>query len=200
MLTLQGEFPTHQALRYQIHTQSGLLTELMPHLVYGEDTDSAQGIEFLISEKADYVLHGSCRNPHHFSKDTLVQADSKVASQQIEDRPDMLIMSGDQIYADHVAGPMLDAIEQLVELLGLPDEEFAQAPIKNTQELYQSPDCFYGRDNILPHYVDDGSLLSKFFPHRGTPIFSSRECENHLISLPSCLRCTCSFGLQCHGR
>ena len=41
MLTLQGEFPTHQALRYQIHTQSGLLTELMPHLVYGEDTDSA---------------------------------------------------------------------------------------------------------------------------------------------------------------
>lgn len=182
MLTLQGEFPTHRALRYQLQTQSGLLTELMPHLIYGEDKQSAQGVEFLISEKADYVLHGSCRNPHHFSKDTLVQADAKVASQQIENRPDMLIMSGDQIYADHVAGPMLDAIEQLVELLGLPDEEFEQAPIKNTQELYQSPDCFYGRDNILPHYVDDGSLLNKLLPHRDTPIFSSRECENHLIS------------------
>lgn len=62
----------------------------------------------------------------------------------------MLIMSGDQIYADHVAGPMLDAIEQLVKLLGLPDEEFDQAPIKNTQELYQSPDCFMAGITFFP--------------------------------------------------
>ncbi|MCV5978547.1 hypothetical protein OFO29_40025, partial [Escherichia coli] len=63
----------------------------------------------MISEKADYVLHGSCRNPHHFSQDTLVTADEKVASLRVDERPDMLIMSGDQIYADHVAGPTLDA-------------------------------------------------------------------------------------------
>ncbi|MGR5236978.1 alkaline phosphatase D family protein [Vibrio alfacsensis] len=182
MLSLHGNFPTHRSLRYQITTQDGLLTELMPHLAYEDDVVPHQGIEFLISEKADYVLHGSCRNPHHFSKDTLVETDTKVASQRVEERPDMLLMSGDQIYADHVAGPTLDAIEQLIHLLGLPYEEFEQAPINNTDALYQHPDCYYGRERILPHYVDDGSLMAKFFPHRGAPIFSSRESENHLIS------------------
>ncbi|MEL7287402.1 MAG: hypothetical protein AAGJ57_08165 [Pseudomonadota bacterium] len=46
MLMLQGEFPTHRALRYQLHTQSGLLTELMPHLTYGEDKQSAQDVGY----------------------------------------------------------------------------------------------------------------------------------------------------------
>ncbi|EGR0196875.1 alkaline phosphatase family protein [Vibrio alginolyticus] len=186
LLKLEGEFPTHQALRYQIKTQYGLVTELLPHLTYEQDNTPNMGIEFLVSEKADYLLHGSCRNPHHFSDDTLVAADHKIASQSIEERPDMLIMSGDQIYADHVAGPTLDAIEQVIALLGLPGEEFDQAPIKNTNELYQHPACYYGRDKLLPHYVSDDSLLSKFFPHRGTPIFSAKECENHLISFAEC--------------
>ncbi len=35
----------------------------------------------------------------------------------------MLMMSGDQIYADHVAGPTLDAIQQVIQLLGLIGEE-----------------------------------------------------------------------------
>ncbi|MGR5132058.1 alkaline phosphatase D family protein [Vibrio alfacsensis] len=182
MLSLHGNFPTHRSLRYQITTQDGLLTELIPHLAYEDDVVPHQGIEFLISEKADYVLHGSCRNPHHFSKDTLVAADAKLSSQHIYERPDMLLMSGDQIYADHVAGPTLDAIEQLIHLLGLPNETFEQAPVKDTHELYQHPNCYYGRERILPHYIDDGSLMAKFFPHRGAPIFSSRESENHLIS------------------
>ncbi|MCG6280035.1 alkaline phosphatase D family protein [Vibrio diabolicus] len=186
LLKLEGEFPTHQALRYQIKTQYGLVTELLPHLTYERDNTPNLGIEFLVSEKADYLLHGSCRNPHHFSDDTLVAADHKIASQSIEERPDMLIMSGDQIYADHVAGPTLDAIEQVIALLGLPGEEFEQAPIKNTNALYQHSACYYGRDKLLPHYVNDGSLLSTFFPHRGTPIFSAKECENHLISFAEC--------------
>ncbi|GAK16104.1 LOW QUALITY PROTEIN: hypothetical protein JCM19053_1720 [Vibrio sp. JCM 19053] len=186
LLKLEGEFPTHQALRYQIKTQYGLVTELLPHLTYERDNTPNLGIEFLVSEKADYLLHGSCRNPHHFSDDTLVAADHKIASQSIEERPDMLIMSGDQIYADHVAGPTLDAIEQVIALLGLPGEEFDQAPIKNTNDIYQHPACYYGRDKLLPHYVSDDSLLSKFFPHRGTPIFSAKECENHLISFAEC--------------
>lgn len=186
LLQLKAEFPTHQTLRYQIQTQHGSVTELLPHLTYERDNCPNLGVEFLISEKADYVLHGSCRNPHHFSKDTLVAADHKIASQTIEERPDMLIMSGDQIYADHVAGPTLDAIEQVIALLGLPGEEFEQAPIKNTNALYQHSACYYGRDKLLPHYVNDGSLLSTFFPHRGTPIFSAKECENHLISFAEC--------------
>ncbi|EGU53810.1 alkaline phosphatase D family protein, partial [Vibrio tubiashii] len=116
------------------------------------------------------------------SKDALIQINEKVASQALEDRPDLLMMSGDQIYADHVAGPTLDAILQTIKLLGLPDEQFEQAPIGSSQELYAHPDCYYGRDKILPHHVDDGTWLTKLFPHRNTPIFSSREAENHLVT------------------
>ncbi len=186
LLSLQAEFPTHQPLRYQLHTQDGLLTELLPHINYEQDTQASKGIDFVISEKADYILHGSCRNPHHFSEDALIAADTKIAHQHADSRPDMLIMSGDQIYVDHVAGPTLDAIEQVIELLGLPNEQFDDAPISDTEALYQHPHCYYGREKLLPHYVDDGSLLSKFFPRRGTPIFSSKECENHLISFSEC--------------
>ncbi len=186
LLSLKADFPTQKPLRYQIKTQSGLLTELLPDINYDQDLHAHKGIDFVISEKADYVLHGSCRNPHHFSQDALVAADTKLAHQGTDFRPDMLIMSGDQIYVDHVAGPTLDSIEQVIELLGLPDEQFDEAPIANTQALYQHPACYYGRDKLLPHYVDDGSLLSKLYPQRGTPIFSSKECENHLISFAEC--------------
>lgn len=77
LLAIKGDYPTHQPLRYQIQTQDGLLTELLPYLNYEQDQHPHQGLEFVISEKADYVLHGSCRNPHHFSEDTLVTADEK---------------------------------------------------------------------------------------------------------------------------
>jgi len=182
MLTIAGSFPTQTALNYQIDTQLGSVTTLMPHLYYSHNTETHAGIRFMISEKADYVLHGSCRNPHHFSDDALVAADTKISTQDIASRPDMLIMSGDQIYADHVAGPTLSAIEQTINLLGLPSESFEEAPITNSNELYHSSECYYGRDKLLPHYVDDGTLLTKLFPHRNTPVFSSTECENHLIS------------------
>lgn len=174
----KGEFPTNVALSYEFITQHGALTSLYPELLYSDE----QSLTFKISTKADYILHGSCRNPHHPSKDALIQINEKVASQALEDRPDLLMMSGDQIYADHVAGPTLDTILQTIKLLGLPDEQFEQAPISSSQELYAHPDCYYGRDKILPHYVDDGSWLTKLFPHRNTPIFSSREAENHLVT------------------
>ncbi|MDC5821497.1 alkaline phosphatase family protein [Vibrio europaeus] len=174
----KGEFPTNVALSYEFITQHGALTSLYPELLYNDE----QSLTFKISTKADYILHGSCRNPHHPSKDALIQINAKVANQTLEERPDLLMMSGDQIYADHVAGPTLDAIIQTIKLLGLPDEQFEQAPISSSQELYAHPDCYYGRDNILPHYVDDGRWITKLFPHRNTPIFSSREAENHLVT------------------
>jgi hypothetical protein len=173
-----GQFPTNVALSYQFHTQHGPITELCPNLLYGDELAPT----IRISTKADYILHGSCRNPHHPSKDALVAADNKVAGQELQQRPDMLMMSGDQIYADHVAGPTLDAIIQTIELLGLPDERFDHAPFASGLELFAHPDCYYGRDKLLPHYVDDGSWLTKLFPHRNAPIFSSREAENHLVT------------------
>ncbi len=124
LIHLQGEFPTNVPLEYQIETNQGSLTELAPHLVYeGKRTNNdSSRIEFKISTTADYILHGSCRNPHHPSKDSLVAADNKISNQTVLERPDMLMMSGDQIHADHVAGPTLDAIQQVIQLLGLVGE------------------------------------------------------------------------------
>lgn len=173
-----GNFPQDMPLEYQVTTSEGLLTDLVPDLLYGDESR----LSVMIQQRADYVLHGSCRNPHYPSKDSLVAADHKVSTLALSERPSLLMMSGDQIYADHVAGPMLDAIEQVTALLGLPDETFEQAPIADTIALYQHPHNIYGRDKLLPHYVNDESWWRRCLPTTTTPIFSSRECENHLMS------------------
>ncbi|MEZ8356475.1 alkaline phosphatase family protein [Vibrio splendidus] len=183
LIRLQGEFPTNTLLEYDIHTESGSLKELAPHLVY----NGKSRVEFKISTSADYILHGSCRNPHHPSKDSLVAADNKVAEQTVAERPDMLMMSGDQIYADHVAGPTLDAIQQVIQLLGLVGESLPTdsqiKQINSSDALYSSEYHLYQRHYYLPHHTASESTLDKFFPNRGVPIFSSTDCENHLVTL-----------------
>ncbi|MEZ9157070.1 alkaline phosphatase D family protein [Vibrio lentus] len=189
LIHLQGEFPTNVPLEYQIETEQGSITELAPHLIY-EDTrtsNDSSRIEFKISTAADYILHGSCRNPHHPSKDSLVAADNKIANQTVLERPDMLMMSGDQIYADHVAGPTLDAIQQVIQLLGLIGEALPTdsqvSQINSSDALYESEYHLYQRHHLLPHHNTSDSLLDKLFPKRGIPIFSSTDCENHLVTL-----------------
>ncbi|MEZ8603458.1 hypothetical protein [Vibrio splendidus] len=183
LIRLQGEFPTNTLLEYDIHTESGSLKELAPHLVY----NGKSRVEFKVSTSADYILHGSCRNPHHPSKDSLVAADNKVAEQTVAERPDMLMMSGDQIYADHVAGPTLDAIQQVIQLLGLVGESLPTdsqiKQINSSDALYNSEYHLYQRHHYLPHHTASGSMIDKFFPNRGVPIFSSTDCENHLVTL-----------------
>ncbi|PML57765.1 hypothetical protein [Vibrio lentus] len=189
LIHLQGEFPTNVPLEYQIETEQGSITELAPHLIYKDtrtNNDSSR-IEFKISTAADYILHGSCRNPHHPSKDSLVAADNKIANQTVLERPDMLMMSGDQIYADHVAGPTLDAIQQVIQLLGLIGEELPTDSqvnqINSSDALFESEYHLYQRHHLLPHHNTSDSLLDKLFPKRGIPIFSSTDCENHLVTL-----------------
>ncbi|MEZ9999179.1 alkaline phosphatase family protein [Vibrio lentus] len=189
LIHLQGEFPTNDPLEYQIETEQGSITELAPHLIYKDtrtNNDSSR-IEFKISTAADYILHGSCRNPHHPSKDSLVAADNKIANQTVLERPDMLMMSGDQIYADHVAGPTLDAIQQVIQLLGLVGEALPTdsqvSQINSSDALYESEYHLYQRHHLLPHHNTSDSLLDKLFPKRGIPIFSSTDCENHLVTL-----------------
>ncbi|PSU34048.1 alkaline phosphatase D family protein [Photobacterium lutimaris] len=184
-VTFFGEFPVNTPLEYQIETQDGLLTDLMPDLLYSGESRPM----FIIKTQADYVMHGSCRNPHYPSKDSLVAADTKVAGQRIEERPSLLMMSGDQIYADHVAGSTLDAIQQVIPLLGLYDESFDKAPVANTQALFEHADNFYGRDKLLPDYLEGGHEIIERVPRlanwlrRKSPVFSSRESGNHLITL-----------------
>lgn len=135
-----------------------------------------------------HVLHGSCRNPHHHSADALVAADQHLADIFARDpacdtRPALLMMSGDQVYVDDVAGPMLYAIGQVIELLGLEAEDFTDAAINSSQELsYHVADLYQRHKNLLPRtqYPARTALLRWYRNH---PIFTSSIAENHLVSL-----------------
>ncbi|WP_394247127.1 alkaline phosphatase family protein [Vibrio profundi] len=183
LVSVAGQFPVNTPLEYQLSDEAQDLTDWAPQLFYTNE----RRVSFRISTHADYILHGSCRNPHHSSKDSLVAADNKLATQSIMERPDLLMMSGDQIYADHVAGPTLDAIDQVIELLGLAGETFSsgacQENMNHSRDLYSHPLNYYHRDEILPHYTKSESLLDKLMPNRSIPIFSSTECDNHLVTL-----------------
>lgn len=77
---------------------------------------------FVLRKQVTSLLHGSCRKPHFTGADGLVIADEHLATvlQQPKEWPALLMMSGDQIYADDVAGPMLQAIHQLIAVLDFP--------------------------------------------------------------------------------
>ncbi|MUI54510.1 alkaline phosphatase family protein [Aliivibrio fischeri] len=179
LLHCQATFPANEAISYDIDTQYGLLSKLLPHALY----DNESSFTLIVKNTADYVLHGSCRNPHYASKDSLVIANQQHQAQQPEERASLLMMSGDQIYADDVAGPMLYAIQQVIPKLGLFEETLPHSEIQNCSELFVHHHNLYHRDKILPHYVEKNNFLSRCNLYRSRPIFSSTKHENHLISI-----------------
>src|SRR6266849_3769860 len=58
------------------------------------------------------VIHGSCRKPHGVGREMLSALDTILESaiQQGKERPQQLFLTGDQIYADDVAAPLLFAL------------------------------------------------------------------------------------------
>ncbi len=178
LLQCQADFPVNQALEYDIITQYGALSGLLPNALYSNESL----FSFIIKDKADYVLHGSCRNPHYLSKDSLVIANQQLKTQALEERASLLMMSGDQIYADDVAGPMLMAIQQIIPQLELFEESLPDTAIPTSTSLYAHQHNLYQRDKLLPHYVDNTNFLSRWNLYKSRPIFSSSEHENHLIT------------------
>lgn len=136
-----------------------------------------------IASKLMRLAHGSCRKPHHSTGDGLVRADQLCAAQTPEYRPDLLIMSGDQLYADDVAGPMLNASHQIANKLGLLDEALQGSDLCSASELESDPRCYYQRDELLPATVAGDALRKTFFETKRKPIFTTDSARNHLITL-----------------
>ena len=141
---------------------------------------SAQLPAFLIPNILTRVLHGSCRNPHHHSEDALAMADidQQVQRDNQSQGAQLLILSGDQIYADDVAGPMLLYIQQLIEVLGIYREQHLDISLPPTIEQQ-----LYNRDRFLPYTpwqqrdkTDLGYWLRRDLEH-----FTSLKSENHLV-------------------
>ncbi len=149
---------------------------------------------FVLPSRVGSLLHGSCRKPHHPSGDGLVTGDA-LLSRYLDDGPDpesglsswpsFLIMSGDQIYADDVAGPMLRAIHGLVERLALPDEKLEQMAtpeLTTADALYRDEDSYYRRENLLPETGNEPALWDVMFRGAHKPVFTTDTAHNHLIT------------------
>lgn len=148
---------------------------------------------FVIQPRLNSMLHGSCRKPHHDSRDGLARADQWLSERlrAPEDWPAVLMMSGDQLYADDVAGPLLQAAHQLSDRLGLWDEQLEGGGVSSNAELRQSPHCYYERECLLPRDQLSQKVKDKFFSGVRKPIFTSDSAHNHLITFAEVIACYC---------
>ncbi|HKK23432.1 MAG TPA: alkaline phosphatase D family protein [Pseudohaliea sp.] len=173
-----------------------------PQLCYpGQDTPG-----FVLPSRVASLLHGSCRKPHHPGADGLAGADGLLArclarasapggprdvmdggdDQELPAWPSALVLTGDQVYADDVAGPMLHAIHQTIALLGLPDEPLAGGALTgvgSAGELYRHPAGFYRRESLLPRQKRNYALIEVLFGGVEKPVFTTDSAHNHLITL-----------------
>ena len=193
-LTFETALPENDLLAYdfsfRFNDVEHSLVELIPSLVYQKQ----QLPSFVIKKNINKILHGSCRKPHFKSKDGLCQVDYLLQKSDFSatERPSMLMMSGDQIYADDVSGPMLVAIHQVIEKLGLFDESWVNectenSIVNNSKQLFESPFCYYQREKILPHDKVTNGILNKFLPISKQPIFTTESAHNHLVTFAEVL-------------
>ncbi|WP_237884826.1 alkaline phosphatase D family protein [Pseudomonas sp. PGPR40] len=155
------------------------IAEWAPHLLYGK----ACCPNFVLRSRIDQLLHGSCRKPHHPAADGLLCVDRLLESEPDAcKRPALLMMSGDQVYADDVAGPMLRAIHALIERLGLFDEHLDGAVVSDSARLYEHPASYYHRADLLPALESNETLRERFFGGARKPIFTSSSADNHLVT------------------
>lgn len=138
---------------------------------------------FTLKSRLDRILHGSCRRPHHPAGDGLARVDAELhKAVQLEDTPSLLLMTGDQIYADDVAGPMLHAIHCVIHQLGLFQEELEGASLSHSRELTSTANAYYHRDALLPESEFNEDLTERFFGGVRKPVFTTANAGNHLIS------------------
>lgn len=173
------------------------LDDSVPGLCY--PGKSSPGV--ILSSRVASVLHGSCRKPHYPGGDGLARADAWLrdcldatpgrdaavaGSDELGAWPSLLALTGDQVYVDDVAGPMLHAIHQVVALLDLPDEALdgvETSGVDSAASLYRHPANYYRRDSLLPQRRANRALLEVLFGGVEKPIFTTANAQNHLITL-----------------
>ncbi|WP_152205142.1 alkaline phosphatase D family protein [Marinobacter changyiensis] len=181
-----GPLPTDTRLSYDIGIASGTssiklwIRDWASHLCL----PGASRPDFVIKSRIDRLLHGSCRRPHHPADDGLVRVDEELIATgaDILERPALLMMKGDQIYADDVAGPMLRSIHELIGRLELFHEHLDGSVVANSRALFAHPDTYYHRDKLLPATKSNEALTERFFGGVRKPVFTTSSAQNHLIS------------------
>ncbi|WP_312485759.1 alkaline phosphatase D family protein [Stutzerimonas nitrititolerans] len=185
-VTLDEALPSDCVIEYDLRISGEGLAEQgiadwAPHLLYAGRARPS----FVIKSRLDRVLHGSCRKPHHPAADGLLCVDELLAREldNPTSRPAVLLMTGDQVYADDVAGPMLEAIHGLVRRLGLYGEGLEGAVVADSEELFNHPATYYRREDLLPAFKSNEALRERFFGGVEKPVFTTANGHNHLITL-----------------
>ncbi|WP_085726466.1 alkaline phosphatase D family protein [Pseudomonas sp. R37(2017)] len=176
---LDGPLPCDESIEYDVLIEGAGIADWAPHLLYG----AARCPNFVLRARVDQLLHGSCRKPHYPATDGLLCVDRLLAQEHTaKDRPALLMMTGDQVYADDVAGPMLRAIHALIERLGLFGEHLEGAVVSDSARLYEHPASYYHRADLLPALQSNDTLRERFFGGARKPIFTSSSADNHLVT------------------
>jgi hypothetical protein len=127
-----GGFPTGRLLDYDVTVTTDQGRKRLRDLGLIDPPNAivypgfARPTFFIPSEDDDLkVIHGSCRLLHGKGEDALAGVDAEIERtvRDPEKRPQALFLTGDQIYADDVASPMLVHVRPLAdELLGEADD------------------------------------------------------------------------------
>lgn len=129
---------------------------------------------FRIPDKLDNlkIVHGSCRKPHGGKTDALRALDTMLEYHANDnERPQMLILTGDQIYADDVADALLYMLMDASDALLQWNSGVEELP-QNLSKKRLSP----GRRQTLIATTDATSKLNKFSS-------SGNYAKSHLIRL-----------------
>lgn len=171
---INHKFPTDSLLSYELIVDDTPI-DLSPWCYSNQATPA-----FVIPNKLSDILHGSCRNAHHPAKDSLVCASHWQNTQRGNNNQgaQLLLLSGDQVYADDVAGPMLLAIHQLIEALGIYKEQPLTVELPNDIN-----EQLYNRHLFLPKtpWQKRSKLGVSYWLKKDEPHFSSVKAHNHLI-------------------
>lgn len=180
----EAALPTDVFIDYDVQLPVGGMRDWAPHLldIQGELP------RFVLRARFDHLLHGSCRKPHHASADGLVAVDRLLqGSDTARDRPAALLLTGDQVYTDDVAGPMLLAVQGLIRRLGLYGEFLEGAVVADSEALMAHAANLYHREDLLPAFKSNRALRERFFGGVEKPIFTSTNAHNHLVTLSEVL-------------
>ncbi|TYC61001.1 alkaline phosphatase family protein [Rhodobacterales bacterium] len=197
-LVLDDPLPTDRWVSYRISLEleddpaAGWQDQSVwaPDICYpGHDLPAFQVINRITS-----LLHGSCRKPHASARDGMAAADAHLAGclkdEEGKTWPSLLMLSGDQVYVDDVAGPMLQAISHLTERLGLPDERLNgldEGQPDTGRALNDEGGYLYRRDDLLPRIDQNATVFDVLFGGTSKPVFTSQHARNHLITLAEML-------------
>ncbi|MFC1747844.1 hypothetical protein ACFL2V_03475 [Pseudomonadota bacterium] len=117
-------FPEDALLNYDLMFNNEDLNDLgltsgNDSIVYGDQSLPGFIIASASSNLTRRVFHGSCRKLHGEGRDALALADEELNrySADPQMRPSALFLTGDQIYADDVAAPLIKSLSALAETM-----------------------------------------------------------------------------------